>query len=239
METYSPFSRSARYYDLLYRWRDYEQEAATIRQLVKTLGHSGGSDLLDVACGGTGGHLKVLQQDFQIVGIDISPEMLAQARSKLPSASLVGADMADFDLHRQFDVILCLFASIEYVGTRDRLISTIRNFSKHSKPGGLVVVEPLAKSRLVGIQISSGTLGSLSVQRSCKGNEHRSRVEFRFSIYHLEFQICDRSAFSESHHLAAFDRDDILSAMKEFGLAIHEVDHSLTPGHSLYVGTKR
>ncbi len=39
----------ARYYDLIYSWKDYQKEAATIRRLIAKHKRSKGNDLLEVA----------------------------------------------------------------------------------------------------------------------------------------------------------------------------------------------
>jgi ubiquinone/menaquinone biosynthesis C-methylase UbiE len=49
------FTKSARFYDAIYSFKDYAQESAKIDALIRQHSHSGGSTLLDVACG-TGAH---------------------------------------------------------------------------------------------------------------------------------------------------------------------------------------
>ena len=50
-----------------------------------------------------------------LTGLDRSPEMLAIAAAKVPGAQLVEGDMADFDLGRRFDVVACVFDSINHL----------------------------------------------------------------------------------------------------------------------------
>ena len=50
--------------------------------------------------------------------------------------------MADFDLPRRFDVIICLFSSIGYAKTLNRLQKTLTNLARHLRPDGIVVIEP-------------------------------------------------------------------------------------------------
>jgi ubiquinone/menaquinone biosynthesis C-methylase UbiE len=51
------FKALAKYYDLLYGFKDYKREAETIRELIRTYKQSPGADLLEVACG-TGKHAE-------------------------------------------------------------------------------------------------------------------------------------------------------------------------------------
>jgi SAM-dependent methyltransferase len=70
--------------------------------------------VLEVACG-TGSILARLTTGAALTGLDRSPEMLAVAARKVPGATLVEGDMAAFDLGRRFDVVLCVFDSINHL----------------------------------------------------------------------------------------------------------------------------
>jgi SAM-dependent methyltransferase len=70
--------------------------------------------VLEVACG-TGSILAQLRADFDVTGLDRSPEMLSVAAEKLPGVRLVEADMTRFALEERFDVVLCVFDSINHL----------------------------------------------------------------------------------------------------------------------------
>ena len=53
----------AKYYDRIYSFRDYLDEAVRVQNLIMKYLETGGNTLLDVACG-TGLHLKHLKDDF-------------------------------------------------------------------------------------------------------------------------------------------------------------------------------
>ena len=50
--------------------------------------------------------------------------------------------MTAFDLGCRFDVVTCLFSSIGYVGTVERLDQAIATMAAHLEPGGTLIVEP-------------------------------------------------------------------------------------------------
>jgi SAM-dependent methyltransferase len=135
----------------VYSWKDYEDEASRVVDLIKRYRKSEGRALLDAACG-TGGHLKYLVGGFECTGVDLRREMLAVARKKAPSAKFVRGNMATVRLGRTFDVITCLFSSIGYLKTYRQLARTFHNFSRHLRPGGVAVLEPWMTQRayLVG-----------------------------------------------------------------------------------------
>jgi SAM-dependent methyltransferase len=134
------FSRTAHLYDAIYAFKDYAAEAAEVRGLVQERA-PGARTLLDVACG-TGKHLAELRAWYEVEGVDVDPALLAIARDRLPGVPLHEGDMVDLDLGRAFDVVTCLFSSIGYVVTRERLAAACAALARHVAPGGLLVVEP-------------------------------------------------------------------------------------------------
>ena len=73
-----------------------------------------------MACG-TGKHLEQLRAWYEVSGLDLDPQLLAIARERLGAVELHEGDMTAFSLGRRFDVVTCLFSSIGYVGTVERL----------------------------------------------------------------------------------------------------------------------
>jgi len=137
------FVKSAEFYDAIYAGigKDYAGEAGRVHDLIRQHKRSAGSTLLDVGCG-TGSHLVHLRQFYAVEGLDLDAGILDVARRNLPGVPFHQADMADFDLGRQFDAVTCLFSSIGYVKTVLRLQQTLQTFYRHTAPGGLVIVEP-------------------------------------------------------------------------------------------------
>src|SRR5579859_3065632 len=134
MKTQSIYKDLARYYDLIYSWKDYKKEAETIRRLIAKYKKSKGNDLLEVACG-TGGHIQYLKDHFQATGTDINNGMLGVARKKVKGIRFQQADMVTMNLSHEFDAIVCLFSSIGYLKTDAALKKTLRNFARHLKTG--------------------------------------------------------------------------------------------------------
>ena len=50
--------------------------------------------------------------------------------------------MSDFQLAQRYDVVMCLFSSIGYLRTLDRVARALVCFRNHVVPGGAIVVEP-------------------------------------------------------------------------------------------------
>src|SRR5512136_3434995 len=121
------FNKSAKYYDAIYlgMGKDYDGEADKVHAMIAAHTQSFGNLLLDVACG-TGLHLGPLSGHYQVEGLDLDKEMLRSAKQKHPKIRFHHGDMLDFDLHRQFDAVTCLFSSIGYVKTLPNLEKAVK-----------------------------------------------------------------------------------------------------------------
>src|SRR5439155_15466702 len=115
------FTASAEFYDLIYStFKDYGAEAAQLADILHRLNPQCRT-ILDVACG-TGEHARLLAtHDFAVDGLDLDPAFVRIAQHKNPEGRFLEADMSDFHLPRRYDAVLCLFSSIGYLQTIDRV----------------------------------------------------------------------------------------------------------------------
>jgi SAM-dependent methyltransferase len=134
------FSNSEELYDAVYSWKDYDAESERLHALIEERNPEART-LLDVACG-TGTHLARLAQWYEVEGVDLDPKMLELTRRKVPDARLEVADMVSLDLGRSFDAVTCLFSSIGYAGSVERIRQAVEAMASHLAPGGVLVVEP-------------------------------------------------------------------------------------------------
>lgn len=230
------FSRSAHLYDAIYASiRDYPREATELDALIQAK-RPGARSLLDVACG-TAAHLEHLAGRYEVEGLDLDPEMLAVARERLPAVTFHEGDMADFDLGKRFDAVVCLFSSIGYVKTEDRLRSALRAFARHVGPGGVVVVEPwLApdawRDRHVGAVFVDEPELKIARVNVAERRDDISVVDFHYLVGTPD----GIDEFTELHELGLFTVEQHLEAFRDAGLdAEHDPEGPM--GRGLYVAT--
>ena len=229
----------AEYYDLIYSFKDYKKEAARIKELISKYKKSEGIELLDVACG-TGHHLNYLKEHFSCTGVDISKEILDVAKKNVEGVTFEEADMTTMSLGKRFDVIICLFSSIGYVKTHLNLEKTIRNFAKHLKEGGLVLIEPWHTK-------SAYTPGSPHMETHDGKNIKIARLSVprargNLSVIDMHYLIAERDEdvkyFSDRHELGLFGVDETLDIMKTVGLQPKFLKRGLMQERGLFVGMK-
>lgn len=229
------FTKSFDLYDALYAFKDYEGASEGIREFARAR-HDGARTLLDVACG-TGRHLEHLRRHFDVAGLDLNPELLRIAADRLPGVPLHRGDMAAFDLGRRFDVVTCLFSSIAYVRTAERMRQAVARMAAHLEPGGLLLVEPWFTPETYW----SDTITANHV------DEPDRKVAWMYvsvrrdllSVLDIHFMVgtpggIDR--FNEVHEMGLFTHEEYVGAMEDAGLRV-EHDPRGFMGRGLYVGT--
>ena len=96
---------------------------------------------LDLCCG-TGSLLQILgEQGYAATGVDRSPHQLAHARRNAPGATLVEADVREFSLPGDFDVVTSLFDSLNYLTIKRDLERVFRRARRHLAEGGLFIFD--------------------------------------------------------------------------------------------------
>ena len=132
----------AGYYDLIYADKPYADEARFVaRHLEAVLGRRPRT-LLDLACG-TGRHaVEFAAMGIEVTGVDLNEELLAHARERAPGIEFVAQDMCELDLGGpRFDAVTCLFDSIGYPRTGERVIAALAGAGRHIAGGGVLAVE--------------------------------------------------------------------------------------------------
>lgn len=142
------FGKYARYYDLLYGGKDYTGEANFIRGLIQKHTPNAAS-ILDLGCG-TGRHAELLSKmGYEVLGIDMSQEMLVAANRRLSdleenraiTISFDHGDIRTYRVERCFDVVVSLFHVMSYQTTNKDLQGVFETAKVHLKQGGVFIFD--------------------------------------------------------------------------------------------------
>jgi ubiquinone/menaquinone biosynthesis C-methylase UbiE len=229
------FSKSARFYDAIYEFKDYAAESDRVHGLIQQR-KPGARTLLDVACG-TGHHLEHLSKHYEAEGLDLDKELLEIARARLPRTRLHRGDMIDLDLDKSFDAITCLFSSVGYVRTKENLDAALAAMARHLSHGGVLLLEPW----LTPDAWEEGHIGSVFVDHDDLKIARLNTTERdgRLSVLHFAYVVAtpnEMSHFTEDHVLALFTEKEYRSALESAGLSVEHDPEGLM-GRGLYIGT--
>jgi SAM-dependent methyltransferase len=228
------YDKSARYYDALYAWKDYQAETARLLEIVSQR-NPGAKSLLDVACG-TGKHLELLRDHFECEGVDLDPTFVEISSDRNPGLTIHEADFTSFDLGKRFDVVTCLFSAIGYAG--EKLDEAIACMANHLTPGGLLIVEPWFTPE----QWKPGSVHTLVVDEPDLKiiRMNLSEQDGNLSVMDMHHLVGTPEGvhhFVERHEMVLRTDQEYLDAFMRSGLKV-ELDEQGLMGRGLYVGTK-
>ncbi len=143
------FGEYARYYDLIYRDKDYASEVDYIARLIHKF-NPGAKSILELGSG-TGIHADLLAaRGFSVHGIERSLEMLARSRPLIEkhkrdhvSSTLMftEGDIRAARLNKMFDVVISLFHVISYQTDNADVSAAFATAREHLKPGGVFIFD--------------------------------------------------------------------------------------------------
>jgi len=143
------FNTYAKFYNLLYKDKDYAKEARYIHNLINnySLQQTSELKLLDLACG-TGKHLSELSNFGYngLFGSDISPAMIEVARQSA-AESKKNIEFYNYSFQQsdnipgKFDVVISMFSAVNYITSFNDQLQTFRNVHKLLHYDGLFIFD--------------------------------------------------------------------------------------------------
>ena len=226
------FNRTARYYDLIYSFKDYGAEAEKIMALIRKELPTA-KTILDVACG-TAEHAELLSEQFEVDGIDLEPAFMEIAKEKVPSGNFWLADMSDFSLPKTYDVVQCLFSSIGYLLTKEKVVAALKNFKNHLNSGGVIFVEPWITPENWQVGHTGMVTAESNDLKICRMNV-TERVDNR-SVLNFHYLVATKQGvehLEETHELMLYTKKQMLSCFAKAGLEVYYDEKGLF-GRGLY-----
>lgn len=174
--------------------------------------------MLELACG-TGTVTSILaNKGYDMIGADLSEDMLNVAREKCPpSVLLLNQDMTEFELYGTVDVILCLLDSVNYITDTKKLQKMFKLAHNYLEYGGLFVFDINSVYKLKNI-IGENTFirETEDIYSVWENEQHDDFVKFC-----LNFFVKDDSdkyeRFYEEHKERIYEIDEVLSMLKKAG----------------------
>jgi SAM-dependent methyltransferase len=185
------FNHYAKYYNLLYADKEYDKEVNFINTLIKRCATSEVKNVLDVGCG-TGQHaLYMSALGYHITGVDMSVEMINEARQQnIPNTEFYTHNADNFSFDRSFDVITSLFHVLSYQTSNEAVHKMIANISCHLADDGIFIFDfwyaPAVLTKRPDVKIKCFEDDEIKVTRIAepvlKVNENTVDVHFELLI---------------------------------------------------------
>lgn len=139
MEAYSGF---AEVYDLFMDNVPYEDWSKYLIQILRQY-HIEDGLVLDLGCG-TGKMTRLLAQaGYDMIGVDISEEMLGVARAKEADSDILylNQDMREFELYGTVKAVVSVCDSMNYITEEEDLLTVFQLVNNYLDPGGIFVFD--------------------------------------------------------------------------------------------------
>ena len=143
------YENIAAFYDKNIGEVNYDLMAAFLHKVFVTYSKTGNPDekpiLLDAACGTGECTVKMAAKGYDMIGLDISPEMLQVASGKLGAEQVtwICQDMTDMDLFGTVQAVFCMTDSINHLLEEEELEGFFKRASLFTEKGGLLVFDCL------------------------------------------------------------------------------------------------
>jgi SAM-dependent methyltransferase len=224
-ETVPPYTESAPIYDHLMKDVDYKRWAKYIIQLmqvgsVDTRRSSLKYNKLCELGTGTGNiAFRLAKHGFEVTGVDSSTPMLDVARSKAAKQKrliphFIDHDMVTYRSDVQYDTIVCVYDSINYISNSQSLDLFFRNVFLNLKPAGIFIFD-------ASLEPNSTNDPELFVQRGRTKNivyQRESSYDAKMKIHTTRIRVAkDGRVFEEIHKEYVYGLDTLRRATAGVG----------------------
>jgi SAM-dependent methyltransferase len=132
----------SKYYDLLYKDKNYKAESDFIISLIKEY-HPNAKTILNLGCG-TGQHdFYLADAGYTVTGIDLSQEMINIANNKNTSSNcrFIYGDARTLEIDSKFDIVISLFHVLSYQTTNSDILGFFSTINRLLEDDGISIFD--------------------------------------------------------------------------------------------------
>jgi SAM-dependent methyltransferase len=135
------FGDYSRYYNLLYKDKDYAGEAKYVDSVVKRYAPRAAT-MLELGCGTGRYAAEFAAMGYRVHGVDLSGDMLREARAiRSANIELSLGDARNIRLGEKFDVVSALFHVMSYQSSNKDVLDMLATMKEHLADGGVAVFD--------------------------------------------------------------------------------------------------
>jgi len=222
----------AEVYDSLTYDVEYETRVDYIINLMKDFSDIPVSMVLDLACGTGTVSVMLADKGYEVIGIDASEEMLAQAQKKKGERDILflNQEMRNFELYGTVDAVVCLLDSVNYVLDEEELLECFKWVNNYLNPGGVFVFDINTGHKLENIL--AGNIFNDEKDGVFYSWENYFDDEEKICEFDLNFFVENRDGsykrFNEIHYEKAYTDRQIKNLLKKAKLELVAVYDDLS-----------
>ncbi len=189
------FDKIAQRYDKWYETKVGRYVDTTEKEIVFSLLKTSKGKALDLGCGTGNYTLELKKRGFDVVGLDISKEMLRIAQKKIPEIAFIRGDAYKLPFkNNTFDLVLSI-TMFEFIKNPEKIIKEIYRVLK---PGGEIIIGTMnakslwflfkrIKSFFIETAYRYARFYTVSELEKLLKNEHFKKIETKGVIYFPSF----------------------------------------------------
>ncbi len=227
----SCYGSFAQLYDSLTYDVEYEARVNYVEKLMKKFSDIPVSMVLDLACGTGTVSVMLCDKGYEVIGVDMSEEMLAEARKKQGERDILflQQEMSEFELYGTVDAVVSLLDSVNYVLDEDELLRCFKWVNNYLNPGGVFIFDINTKHKLKNV-----LAGNIF-------NDEKDNVFYSWENYYDEIEnICEfdinffvkkgneYKRFNEIHYERAYTDREIRALLRKAKLELVAVYDDMT-----------
>jgi SAM-dependent methyltransferase len=230
------FGDYARYYNLLYRDKDYVGETEYVASLLQRFRPEANS-IIELGSG-TGRHACLLSRKGYVVhGIELSSEMLVQARSLSPdndNLTFSQGDIRNIRLQTTFDAALSLFHVISYQTTNSDLLAAFRTAREHLSSGGIFIFDcwygPAVLTERPSVRIKRVADEEIEVTRFVEPKLHPNSnlVDVHYHVFVRDKATNAVNELRETHRMRYLFQPEIELLLEQAGFRLVHCEEWMT-----------
>ena len=204
-------------YDVHYAaWADYIEKQFARRGIP-------GKTVLDLACGTGSLTWELARRGYEMIGVDRSPEMLAQAAEKADDVPIpplfLCQPMEKLDLYGTIDACVCCLDSVNYVTDPKKLARAFQRVHLFLMPGGLFLFDVNTPEKLESLDGQVFLDEKEDVYCVWRAEySRRSRIcSYYMDIFQLDGQTGQWERGVELHQERAYTVQELTELLKRAG----------------------
>ncbi len=231
------FNEYGRYYDLLYRDKNYQGEALYVSELIR--GHNPKArTVLDLGCGSGRHDRELTMLGFKVTGIDLSQEMLSAARREATgnmSLEYRLGDIRNVVLGRTFDAVICLFHVLSYLTDDNDLAASLETARRHMAPGAIFIFDfwygPAVLSCKPEVRVKELDDEKTSLTRIARPfmRPDENAVDVNYKVFVRDKLSGDVREIQELHRMRYYFLPEIRQSLERAGLSLLHAHESFRP----------
>lgn len=181
--------------------------------------------IAELGCGTGNITERLAKEGYDMIGIDISEDMLSVARAKADDNGITNIlyslqDMTEFELYGTVDVILSLCDSINYITEYADLVNVFKQVNKYLEPDGLFIFDINTEYKFKHI-LGDNTFADTEENAAYIWQNFYDENE-KINEYYVNFFIKNNDntyeRTEECHYERAYSIEEIKNALSEAGL---------------------